>query len=403
MMMKSLPWLAGPAAARFDIERRRMRMTLNRRQALALLAAGIALPPGLAAAAGPGSTLKEAAGRKGLRIGNAMAGGPDRFENPAYRALTARECHAMVCENATKWTTLQPRPGVFDFKAADAMFAWARKEGLKRRGHTLVWQEDRWAPSWLVNYDFGAQPGREAERILSDHITTVTRHFGDDLYSWDVMNEAVDPATSELRDSVLTRRLGGPLAQIDMCFRLARANVPRAQLVYNDYMGPEAGSAKHRVGVLRLLEALKSKGTPIDALGMQSHVGPWSDLEAKGGKAPFREWRKFLDEVTGMGYKLVISEFDVSDRALPGDVSRRDAGVAARAKDYLDVTLSYRQVTDLFMWGMSDNANWLRAQKSMAMREHGMPSRTTAFDDTLAPKPMYDAMIAAFREMPPRA
>lgn len=378
-------------------------MTLNRRQALALLATGFALPHGIAAAARPGPTLKEVAGKKGLRVGNAMAGGPDRFENPGYRALTARECHAVVCENATKWPVLQPRPGVFNFKAADAIFAWARKEGLKRRGHTLVWQEDRWAPPWLVQYDFGAQPGREAERILADHINTVTRHFGDDLYSWDVMNEAVDPATGGLRDSVLTRQLGGPLTQIDMCFRLARANLPRTQLVYNDYMGPEVGATKHRAGVLKLLEALKAKGTPIDALGMQSHVGPWSDLEAKGGKAPFREWRKFLDEVTAMGYQIVISEFDVSDRALPADVARRDVGVAARAKDYLDVTLDYRQVTDFFMWGMADKANWLRQQKSKTMREHGLPSRTTAFDDDLSPKPLRDALLAAFRAMPPRA
>lgn len=377
-------------------------MTLNRRQVLGMLAASSVLPASLASAAPPEPTLKEVAAKKGLRVGNAMGSGPDRFDNPAYRALTARECNVIVCENATKWQAVQQRPGVFDFKQADAIFAWARKEGLKRRGHTLVWQEDRWFPRWLVEHDFGAQPGREAERILTEHITTVTRHFGDDIFSWDVMSEAVDSPTGELRESVLTRRLGGPLAQIDMSFRLARANAPRAQLVYNDFMGPERGAIKHRASVLKLLETLKAKGTPVDALGLQSHVGPWSDMEAKAGKAPFLEWRKFLDEVTAMGYQLIISEFDVSDRALPGDVALRDAGVAARTKDYLDVTLSYRQVTDFIMWGMADNVNWLRKQKT-TMREHGMPTRTTPFDDELHPKPMRDAILAAFRGMPQRA
>ncbi|AXA91122.1 endo-1,4-beta-xylanase [Massilia sp. YMA4] len=377
-------------------------MTLNRRQVLGLLAAGACVPAGFASAAQSGPTLKEVAAKKGLRVGNAMGNGRTTFGDPAYRALTARECNVVVCENATKWQSLHPQPGVFDFKQADAIFAWARKEGLKRRGHTLVWQEDRWFPRWVVEHDFGAQPGREAERLLTEHITTVTRHFGDDIYSWDVMSEAVDSPTGELRESVLTRRLGGALAQIDMSFRLARANAPHAQLVYNDYMGPERGAVKHRASVLKLLETLKAKGTPVDALGLQSHVGPWSDLEAKAGRSPFLEWRKFLDEVTAMGYQLIISEFDISDRALPGDVAARDAGVAARAKDYLDVTLSYRQVTDFIMWGMADHVSFLRNQKT-TMREHGMPTRTAPFDDDLRPKPLRDAMLAAFRAMPPRA
>ncbi|GGC17708.1 endo-1,4-beta-xylanase [Pseudoduganella buxea] len=372
-------------------------MTIDRRQALCALAAAAALSYRNVHAAQ--ATLKEAAASRGLRVGNAMAHAPDRFGNAAYRALTARQCGVIVCENETKWQALQPRPGAYDFAAADAMFAWAGREGLQRRGHTLVWQPGKWLPAWIESHDFGARPAAGAERLLATHIRTVTEHFGRDVYSWDVVNEAVDPADGALRANAFTRRLGA-IDQIDLCFRLARTHAPHAQLVYNDYMRGDAGSAKHRAGVLKLLEALKAKGTPVDAVGLQSHIGSWDDV--RDGKDAGREWRRFLDAVTGMGYRLLITEFDVNDRELPGDIARRDAGVAALAKDYLDLTLSYPQVTDFVMWGMADHVSWLRTWDE-APRKDGLTMRGTPYDEALRPKPLFDAILAALRAMPPRA
>src|SRR5579871_1941537 len=59
-----------------------------------------------------------------------------------------------------------------------------------------------------------------------------------------------------------------------------------------------------------------------------------------------REWRKFLDEVSAMGLQLLITEFDVNDRHLPADIAARDAGVAAAARDYLDLSFSYPNLGD---------------------------------------------------------
>jgi endo-1,4-beta-xylanase len=109
--------------------------------------------------------------------------------------------------------------------------------------------------------------------------------------------------------------------------------------------------------VLKLLHDLKARGTPVHALGLQSHIGSWDDSSNANGQ---QEWRKFLDEVTGMGLDLLITEFDVNDRKLPADIKVRDAGVAAMAKDYLDVTFSYRQCRDFLMWGMADHTSWLQ-------------------------------------------
>ena len=81
-------------------------------------------------------------------------------------------------------------------------------------------------------------------------------------------------------------------------------------------MREDSGSAKHRAGVLSMLAELKRRGTPVHALGLQAHIGSW-DESKKRGREDMLEWRRFLDEATAMGYDLLITEFDVNDRALP--------------------------------------------------------------------------------------
>lgn len=371
-------------------------MDKKRRQALQWLAGGAcaaALPPLAQAEETP---LKSIAAAKGMRFGNALGYGSRK---PAYLALMARECNTIVAENETKWQSVQARPGQFDFTRADAMFAWARGQNMHLRGHTLVWQPAKWLPDWVNQHDFGANPAREAERLLQAHIGAVCRHFGDSIYSWDVVNEAVDPNTGGMRSNVFTERLGA-VEQLDLCFRLAREQLPATQLVYNDYMRWDEGSAKHRAGVLKLLQALKKRGTPVQALGIQGHIGSWD--ESRSASHELTEWRRFLDEVTGMGLDLLVTEFDVNDRRLPADIAARDAGVAALARDFLDVTFSYPQCRDFLLWGMADDMSWLQTWHE-APRTDKLPMRPCPYDAQLRAKPLREAIAGALRSMPQRA
>jgi len=363
---------------------------------LGAVAGALLLPPAAraqAAEAAPES-LKSLAEKKGMRFGNALG----NSGGAAYRELMARECNLIVCENATKWYALQPQPGPYRFAEADAAFAWAKSQGMALRGHTLIWQGERWMPKWVNSYDFGAQPKQAAERLLASHIQTVCEHFGKDIISYDVLNEAVDDKDGTLRSNVFHQHLGG-IAAIDLAFRLAHEYAPHAQLVYNDFMGPEKYSTVHRAGVLNLLRALRKRGTPVHALGIQSHIG-------KGLKpadtAAGSEWRKFLDEVTAMDFDLLVTEFDVSDQDLPADFARRDAGVASMARDYLDLTLSYPRCRDMLLWGMADHVSWLQHWEK-SRREDGLPQRCTPYDGALQAKPLRETIAQALRSMPQRA
>lgn len=386
-------------------------MRVSRREMLALSAAAAAMAPALAETA-PDS-LNALAAAKGLRFGSCLGTGPsgaphpstwdgsraNSFDDPKVREIFVRECGILVPENELKWYTLRPSPEVFDFARADTLIGFADAHGLLVRGHTLLWHNMQWFPSWVANYDFGSRPASAAERLLRDHVTTVCRKYGERIFAWDVVNETIDPDTGGMRETVFTRYLGD--AVIDIAFHAARAVLPKAQLVYNDYMSWGPGNAKHRTGVLTLLERLKKNGVPVDALGVQAHIGPGASATTPILTADDeREWRGFLDAATGLGLDLVITEFDEGDQNLPADIAVRDAAVADLARRYSDVMLSYPQLRYVMAWGLVDRYSWLRDRWP---RADGLPKRPSLYDDDYRPKPIRDAIADAFRAAPVRS
>ena len=374
---------------------------------LAVLGAAIADAATARAAAAPDSLDALAKAKGFIGFGSSMGGGAEdfasSFNDAGVRAIQSHECGILVCENETKWVALRPDPKEFTFYLADRMVDWAQANNSLMRGHTLLWQKTQYFPKWLVNYDFGARPASEAERLLRDHITTVCRHFGTRIFTYDVVNEAVDEVTGEMRDTAFTRYLG-PEA-IDICFDAAHRAAPHAKLVYNDYMGWGPGSAKHREGVLKLLAQFKDKKVPVDVLGVQSHIGPGTNPESQGpntfNATDQAAWKQFLDAASAMGLRLAITEFDVGERGTPGDIPERDRQIADLARRYLDFMFSYRNLDYMMAWGMMDHYSWL--QNFGGRRPDGMLKRPTPYDDNYQPKALRQAIAAAFGNAPTRA
>ena len=379
----------------------------SRRQALAAVLGGASLAvarSALAVQTLPTPSLNRLARAKGLRFGSAIAAGASdarrmggSIDNPDYASVVAGECGLIVPENEMKMQTLRPGPEAFDFTRADRLMAFASARSLDVRGHNLLWHNTRWLPAWLNDYDFGSRPATTAERLLVTHIGTVCRHFGPGIRSWDVVNETIDPDTGEMRQTVLTRYLGDKV--IDIAFHAARDALPDCQLVYNDYMEWEAGNERHRTGVLKLLGRLRRDGVPVDALGLQSHIGGDSDLQGAPGAPQPVAWRSFLEEVTAMGHELLVTELDMNDRTLPADPARRDAAAATYVRDYLDLTLTFPQVRDVLCWGMLDRYSWLNDR---APRPDGLARRPCPYDREDRPKPMREAIAEALRAAPAR-
>src|SRR4051812_696243 len=164
---------------------------IRRRECMAVAALGGAavMVAGQAQAAVAGSapqSLAALASAKGLTgFGNAI-GGVDQpgsaFSDLGARQIQLYECNILVPENELKWTAVHPNPRDFNFHDADVLVDWAEQNGMKIRGHNLLWLRPDRNSDWLNNYDFGARPGTEAERLLREHVSTVCRHYDNRIF-----------------------------------------------------------------------------------------------------------------------------------------------------------------------------------------------------------------------------
>jgi endo-1,4-beta-xylanase len=370
----------------------------SRREFVGGVLAGALTLSGGAAAAEP-RPLKEVAARKGILFGSAVGNGTpgtqaSSFHDPRYLQIVRRDCSVIVPENELKAYTIAPARDRYDFARGDEIAAFARSHGIRLRGHNLLWNQTKYMPKWLVEWLGSASP-QEAEHYLRNYIQQVCAHYGTQIHSWDVVNETINPDTGQFFDSPFTRLFD--IDALRIAFEAAREAAPRAQLVYNDYMSWRVRDEPHRTGVLRLLEKLKARNVPVNALGVQSHLqGRGADYTAQAGT-----WKAFVDEVAGMGYGLLITELDVSDKEMPGDIRQRDAEVAALTRDYLDMMLSYPSLNQVLCWGMVDRYSWWLYEDNT--REDKAPMRPCPYDEGYQPKPMREAIAASLAAAAPRA
>jgi endo-1,4-beta-xylanase len=365
--------------------------SISRRTTLAMLSATVGMGFASKLSAQTSPSLAELAAAKGMRFGSEVSAIEGGYTHPEVAALLIRECKVIVPENELKMYIIQKEQGPYNFAPADGILGFCKANGMAMRGHTLWWARDEFTPQWLLKHDFGKNPKVAAEKMLREYTAKVIDRYGTNIVSWDVVNEVIDPATGEIRKGVFTNILG--MDALRIVFAVARERLPKTELVYNDFMCWEADHRLHREGTLKLLRWFREQKLPVDALGIQSHIGYGKEMQ--GGE--HEQWKKYLDDVASMGYQMLITEFDVNDRYVEGSIAERDAAVAKLAREYLDITLSYKQIKDVLLWGITDKYSWLAPRKKDGRRIRGTP-----YDDNFQLKPLREAIAAAFNSAPSR-
>jgi len=347
---------------------------LNRRIFLAQ-AASLMSAPAMATALRPSLfedvPLRASAAARGMVYGCATS--TFQLRDADFAAALVREAAIIVPEYEMKRGVIEPAPGRYDFSGADALAAFARGHGLQLRGHPLVWHKRN--PDWLD--DDALADGDES--LLTGYIETVMSRYRGRIHSWDVVNEAIAPGEpGDLRRTVWLKRFGP--SYIDLAFHAARSADPKALLVYNDW-GCELGAPdndRFRAATLAFLESALARRVPIDALGLQGHLG------LQGPQVDQRKLRDFLGHVQTMGLRILVTEHDVDDSGGSPDIAARDQAVADASRRFLDVALDNRATIAVLTWGLSDRyldrPDW----------------RRLPLDANLKRKPMWRAMSAAF-------
>ena len=212
----------------------------------------------------------------------------------------------------------------------------------------------------------------------------------------DVVNEAVninDGRPDGLRTSQWMQLLGPDY--ISIAYRAASQADPRALLTYNDYDIEQDGpkfDAK-RKAVLVLLRSLREQKVPIQAVGLQSH------LRARPSLPNWTGLHQFIEAVEKLDLDVLVTELDVNDSQLTGDLPERDETVAKLYHDYLANVLQHSSGKAVLTWGLTDRDSWLNSPS----RHHGEQLlRPLPFDSELKPKPAFYAMTDAISAAPVR-
>jgi endo-1,4-beta-xylanase len=301
----------------------------------AVTAAGVVMVmPAANAAAG---TLGAAAAQSNRYFGTAIAA--SRLSNTTYTTIAAREFNMVTAENEMKPDATQPQRGQFTFSAGDQIYNWATQRGMKVRGHTLAWHAQQ--PGWMQSLS-----GSNLRQAMIEHINGVMAHYRGKLAAWDVVNEAFNEDGSR-RSSNLQ---GTGNDWIEVAFRTARAADPSVKLCYNDY-NIENWSYGKTQGVYNMIRDFKSRGVPIDCVGLQTHF--------TGGSSLPGNFSTTLSSFAALGVDVTLTEVDVTN---------------ASTSQYAGLTqacLNVARCIGITVWGVRDSDSWRSGESPLLFDNSG--------------------------------
>jgi endo-1,4-beta-xylanase len=321
-------------------------------------------------------TLKSLAQRSG-KIAAVFTGQYQLKNDTTGSQIIADEFDMVAIGNDLKMDRVQAAAGRFDFSYGDYDLAWSQRHQMSFRGHTLVWHNA--LPAW-----FRSSVNRgNAQKVMTDHITTVMKHYAGKIYSWDVVNEPVrnsDGRPDGLRAWPWLQTIGPEY--LDVAFHTARDADGRCKLILNEnnFEHDLPLHNQRRDTLLQLLQNLKKRNVPVDGLGIQSHLQAGVPLATQ-------PVTNFLNRVKDMGLEISLSELDVDDHGVAE--SKADEAVAQTYFDFLQLVGPFAKVITLE--AVQDIPN-------LPKRPDGNLPRPNLWDMQYKKKPAYASARKAFSE-----
>lgn len=297
----------------------------------------------------PDPPLKELAERRGIQVGS-FASLKYLRERP-YTDILSSEFEYLIIDGEPNWKfedrALRPTKETFDFTDMDKVFDFADQNNMPVRVQHMLWGDDKWLPDWLTKGDFSKT---QLLDIIHNHIQTVGARYKGKVREYTVVNEAF---SRELETGGNKDWWGKKLGReyIDNAFIWAKAADPNAILILNDFGNETEGQISNLM--YDYIKDAKSRGIPIDALGMQMHI---SSSNAPSTEKVVSNMRRFAD----LGVKIYITEFDVNMHDAPGDDKEKDAKQAQIYSDMLNACLQVGSSAcpNFGFLGLVDRQSW---------------------------------------------
>jgi endo-1,4-beta-xylanase len=326
-------------------------------------------------------------------VGTALSAPQIEGRDTGAARLVPQQFNAATPENIMKAEVIHPQWDKYNFDLADKLVDYAKKNGIEVTAHTLIWHSQ--TPAFLR----GIKDADSVKQYFVNHINTVAGRYDGKVYSWDVVNEALNE-DGTLRNSIFLKNLGDDY--IVEAFRLAQKAAPHTKLYYNDY---NIEQPKKRAGAIAIIKKIQAAGVRIDGVGIQGH---WHV-----DNVPMQEIEQSLKEFSALGVQVAFTELDLSvlpnprGRSASADISQTaeyNAQINPFTKGLPDsmqqkLATSYANLFHLFLkykdnisrvtfWGVNDGQSWLNG-----FPVRGRTNYPLLFDRQFKPKPAFYAVI----------
>ncbi|WP_132053990.1 endo-1,4-beta-xylanase [Pseudocnuella soli] len=331
--------------------------------------------------------------KKEFVIGTALNADQIEGKDAGAAALVPQQFNAITPENIMKAEVMHPEWGRYNFDLADKLVEYGKKNNIQINAHTLIWH------SQLPPFMRRMKSADSVRMFMTEHINTIAGRYDGKVYSWDVVNEALEE-DGTMRKSVFLNTLGEDF--VVEAFRLAQKASPNSKLYYNDYNIEEP---KKRAGAIRLIKKIQAAGVRIDGVGIQGH---WRAYDV-----PLKNIEESIQEFSALGIQVAFTELDLGVLPNPWDGNiadvNRTAANSERMNPYAaglpdsmqaNLTKGYEDLFRLFLkyqdkiervtfWGVNDGQSWLN---DWPIR--GRTNYPLLFDRNFKPKPAFYSVIA---------
>jgi len=231
-------------------------------------------------------------------------------------------------ENAGKWGSVQGGgQSSFSWGSLDAMYKYTQDNNILFKEHCFCWGAQQ--PSWVNNTN-GQAAVKAWMKAFCDRYPKVAMIdvFNESLHNSPAYKDALGGAGTSGYDWIAN------------AFKYARESCPNAILLYNDYNTIEY--AGENGNVIKLINAIKGAGAPIDGVGCQAH-----DV-AKVSASTVTTYTQNIITQTGLPVYITEMDIGVAD----------DTQQAQIMKDIVTPLWNNAQVKGFTYWGYIEGNTW---------------------------------------------
>ncbi|WOO38293.1 endo-1,4-beta-xylanase [Anaerocolumna sp. AGMB13020] len=303
---------------------------------------------------------------------------PDAILGSSPRLITVAQANSNGYYIPSTYTeTTVP---TLNFSTLDAVLKICYDNGLKLRGHTLVWHGQ--TPDWFFRTGYSTSGAYVSQSVMDARmeffIKSYMNHiyagsYGSVVYAWDVVNEYLHAGTAGGWAKVYGSNLGTSAPYVKKAFQYAYdclsyfGLTQSVKLFYNDYNTYEVTDK-----ILALVGYINSGSKICSGVGAQSHLSTSYPSVAS--------FKADIQKYINAGLEVQITELDVGNTS----ASEQATYVYNMMASLLSLKKAGGNITGITWWGLYDSVSWRSS------------SNPLLFSALTTPKASYNSALQAY-------